>query len=109
MTARNITTKRRWSHIMNPAGQLLEIPPDDTLARIVLPDEVDPYAESATQQFPLGTKLICWGGEEVYRYALEGGAGVEIGASTGRTFEVSFATMSISYLIPLFFTIFSLV
>ena len=80
MTARNITTKRRWSQIMNPAGQVLEIPPDDTMARIVLPDEVDPYAESSTKQFPLGTKLSCWGGEEIYRYALEGGAGVEIGA-----------------------------
>lgn len=80
MANRNISTKRRWSQIVNPAGQLLEIPPDDNLARIVLKSEIDPYGESAIQEFPLGTKLSCWGGQEVYRYALEGGAGLEIGA-----------------------------
>ena len=78
MTARNITIKRRWSHIVLPSGMILTIPPDDNLAQVTVSDEVDPYATSATQQFPLGTKLEY--GPEVYRYALEGGVGVEIGA-----------------------------
>ena len=80
MADRNITTKRVWNIRQNRAGQILHIPPDDTMGRIVLPNEVDPYGESSVKQFPLGTKLECYGGEEVYRYALEGGAGVEIGA-----------------------------
>lgn len=78
MTVRNVTNKRRWSQISLPEGMVLTIPADDTLARVEIPSSVDPYAESATQQFPLGTKLEY--GEETYRYALEGGAGVEIGA-----------------------------
>lgn len=80
MTARNITTKRVWNSRQNRAGQILDIPPDDNLARIVLPDEVDSYTTSATQEFPLGTRLSCYGGQEVYRYALCGAAGLEIGA-----------------------------
>lgn len=78
MTTRNITNKRRWSVISLPEGMILTIPVDDNLKNLVIPASVDPYAESVTQQFPLGTKLEY--GEEVYRYALEGGAGVEIGA-----------------------------
>jgi len=56
------------------------MPPDDNLADIVIPGSVDMYAESSTQVFPLGTRLDCYGGTEVYRYALCGGSGVEIGA-----------------------------
>jgi len=78
MATRNITNKRRWSVISLPEGMIMTIPPDDNLKRIVIPASVDPYAESATQEWPLGTKLQY--GDEVYRYALEGGAGVEIGA-----------------------------
>ena len=78
MATRNITNKRRWSVISLPEGMILTVPPDDTMARIVIPGSVDPYAESATKEFPLGTKLEY--GEEVYRYALCGGTGVEIGA-----------------------------
>jgi hypothetical protein len=51
MAARNISTKRVWN-----------------------------YTTDSTQKFPLGTRLSCYGGQEVYRYALEGGAGVEVGA-----------------------------
>jgi len=80
MASRNISTKRVWNLRQNKAGQVLNIPPDDSLARIVLPDEVDPYTTDSTQKFPLGTRLSCYGGQEVYRYALEGGAGVEVGA-----------------------------
>ena len=78
MTTRNITNKRRWSVISMPEGMIMTIPPDDTLKRIVIPASVDPYAESATQEWPLGTKLEY--GEETYRYSLCGGTGVEIGA-----------------------------
>ena len=80
MAARNISVKRVWNLRQNKAGQVLNIPPDDNLARIVLPDEVDPYTTDSVQKFPLGTQLSCYGGQEVYRYALEGGAGVEVGA-----------------------------
>lgn len=78
MATRNITNKRRWSVISLPEGMILTVPPDDTMARIVVPGSIDPYTESATKEFPLGTKLEY--GEEVYRYALCGGTGVEIGA-----------------------------
>lgn len=80
MAARNITKKRVWNIRQNKAGQTLFIPPDDTLDRIVLPDEVDVFTPDSAQKFPLGTKLECYGGQEVYRYALEGGAGLEVGA-----------------------------
>lgn len=80
MTARNVSIKRRWSQIVNSEGQLLEIPPDDNLDVFGSTGSIDPYAISATQEFPLGTKLSCWGGQEVYRYALCGATGVEIGA-----------------------------
>lgn len=80
MASRNISTKRVWNSRQNRAGQILDIPPDDSLAHIVLPDEIDPYTEDSTQKFPLGTKLSCYGGQEVYRYALCGGTGVEVGA-----------------------------
>ena len=78
MTVRNITYKRRWSKVSLPEGMELTVPIDDTMPHIVIPASVDPYAESSTKQFPLGTKLEY--GEEVYRYALCGGTGVEIGA-----------------------------
>jgi len=78
MTARNVTNPRRFTQVSLEEGMVLTIPCDDNLRDIVMPGSVDPYAESATQQFPLGTKLEY--GEEVYRYAKEGGAGVEIGA-----------------------------
>lgn len=80
MTARNITNKRTWGHVSLEDGQMLFVPPDDTMRDVVIPRSVDPYSESSTKEFPLGTKLECWGGEEVYRYALCGGSGVEIGA-----------------------------
>lgn len=79
-TRRNITKKRNFTIRSLEDGQTLFIPPDDNLNDIVIPVAIDPYAESATQEFPLGTKLLCYGGEEVYRYALCGGTGVEIGA-----------------------------
>jgi hypothetical protein len=80
MADRNISVKRVWNSRQNRAGQILDIPPDDSLARIVLPSEIDPYTTDTVQKFPLGTRLSCNGGQEVYRYALEGGAGVEVGA-----------------------------
>jgi len=78
MTVRNVTNRRRWSHVNLPEGMSLSIPVDDNLAHIIVPASVDPYAESSTQEFPLGTKLEY--GDETYRYALCGGTGVEIGA-----------------------------
>lgn len=80
MTDRNITKPRKWSQISLGDSQILTLPPDDNLADIVIPGSVDMYAESATQVYPLGTKLECYGGEEIYRYALNGGTEVEIGA-----------------------------
>ena len=80
MAERNITNKRTWGHVSLEDGQMLFVPPDDTMRDVVIPRSVDPYAESATKEFPLGTRLECWGGEEVYRYALCGGTGVEVAA-----------------------------
>lgn len=80
MTERNITNKRRWDLVNLKDGQVLFLPPDDTMPDIAMPASVDPYAESSTKEFPLGTKLSCYGEQEVYRYALCGGTGVEIGA-----------------------------
>jgi len=57
---------------------IVTIPPDDNLKQITVNDDIDPYQESATQEYPLGTKLEY--GREIYRYALCGGTGVEIGA-----------------------------
>jgi hypothetical protein len=78
MTARNITNKRRWKQIRTPEGMQLTMPADDTLAHIGIPASIDPYATSAIQEYPLGSMLEY--GLEVYRYALEGGVGVEIAA-----------------------------
>jgi len=78
MTARNLTIKRRWSEVVLPSGMVITIPPDDNLKQVTVNDDIDPYAESATQEYPLGTKIEY--GREVYRYTLCGGSNVEIGA-----------------------------
>jgi len=80
MANRNIPIRRAWDTRQNKVGQVLNIPPDNTLSGIVLPSEIDPYTTDSTQKFPLGTRLSCYGGQEVYRYALEGGNAVEVGA-----------------------------
>lgn len=80
MTVRNITTRRKWQLHSLEDGQTLYIPPDDTMQDIVIPRSVDMYAESSGKEFPLGTKLACYGEEEVYRYALCGATALEIAA-----------------------------
>ncbi len=72
MTARNITNKRKWNMVSLEDGQVLMLPPDDTMEDIVMPRSVDMYGESSKQEYPLGTKLSCYGDQEVYRYALCG-------------------------------------
>lgn len=78
MTARNITIKRRWSEVVLPSGMVITIPPDDNMKQITVNDDIDPYATSANQEYPLGTRLEY--GREKFRYALCGASNVEIGA-----------------------------
>lgn len=81
MTARNITYKNKWAIHSLPEGQVLYIPPDDNLAyRLSPPSGIDPYTQSSVQEYPIGTKLACWGDEENYRYGLCGAADVEVAA-----------------------------
>lgn len=74
MVDRNLVQKHRGGQYGTSEGMILEIPPSgfDWQAVIgAIPGVVDPYGESAEQQFPLGSKLIY--GEEVYRYCKNGG------------------------------------
>ena len=65
--------------LYNKAGYVLLYPQvaagDELLEDVVPPN---PYAESATQQYPLGTKLVQ--AERVWRYCKNGSTGLNIGA-----------------------------
>src|SRR3990167_531195 len=71
---------RRGGLFTTTDGMLVEIPPSGFNWRTVrhVIGSIDPFAEEATQQFPLGTKLTY--GEEVYRYTRCGGTGIEVSA-----------------------------
>ena len=77
MTDRNLDKYYRGGRFGTREGMILEIPPSGFDWGSVVPPVVDPFAESATQAFPLGTKLI--NGLDVYRYA-KCGVACEIGA-----------------------------
>lgn len=63
--------------VINEAGSVLLFPEtSESPLRQAL--DADPYAISAIQLFPLGTKLVR--GERTYRYALNGGTGLAAGA-----------------------------
>ncbi len=54
-------------HVFNDSGYVLEYPSIGDETELLQSFPPDPLAQSATQQFPLGTKLI--NGERVWRYA----------------------------------------
>jgi len=58
---------------MNESGYIIMTPEVATPENLLRSEPVNPYAESATKQFPLGTKLIA--GERIWRYC-KNGAGV---------------------------------
>ena len=80
MVDRNLNDYFRSGSTSTRDGMLVEIPPSGFDWRAVqgVPPVIDPYAESATQQFPFGTKLTY--GEEVLRYSLAGAVAIEVGA-----------------------------
>lgn len=80
MTDRNLTKYQRGGQFGTREGMILEIPPSgfdwDALGGV--DPVVDPFAESSTQRWPLGTKLI-YGGR-TFRYGLNGGVVGAIGS-----------------------------
>ena len=77
MTDRNLDTYYRGGRFGTREGMILEIPPSGFDWGSVVPPVVDPFEESATQAFPLGTKLIY--GQRTFRYA-RSGAAIEVAA-----------------------------
>lgn len=74
MTDRNLTTRSLVGQFTTKEGMRLYIPPSEAITIQSIPAVIDPYAETATQKWPLGTELRY--GEEVYRYCRNGaGAG----------------------------------
>ena len=72
MADRNLDVYFRSGRFTTREGMMLDIPPSGFDWRAIggVPAVVDPYAESLTQQFPLGTKLVY--GSRVYRYGRMG-------------------------------------
>jgi len=66
------------SKVMNRSGYVIELPNVKDMASLMQSNPPDPYAESSTQLFPLGTKITQ--GERVWRYTLAGATGLNIGA-----------------------------
>ena len=76
MSDRNLSKYYRGGRYGTREGMILEIPPSGFDWGSVIPPVIDPFAESATQAFPLGTKLIY--GQKTFRYAKCGGTGISI-------------------------------
>ncbi|KKN81714.1 hypothetical protein LCGC14_0316260 [marine sediment metagenome] len=66
------------SKVMNRDGYVIFLPNVGARADLIQTNPPDPYAESVTQLFPLGTKLIQ--GERIWRYTKVGGVALNIGA-----------------------------
>ena len=77
MPDRNMTTNKRWGTFQTREGMLLEVPPSDLFDLGSLPQKIDPFVDSTTQQFPLGTILKYKG--RVMRYAKNGGVALTVG------------------------------
>lgn len=72
MTKYNYTRK-----IINAGGYTVITPNVSSLARLFGAATINPYAETAAQEWPLGTKLMQ--GERVWRYIKTGGTGLNRG------------------------------
>ncbi len=79
MVDRNLNETFRSAKYVTREGMEVYIPPSGFDWRSIqsFPAVIDPFGESTTQEFPLGTKLVY--GEQVFRYALAGIA-IEVGA-----------------------------
>lgn len=64
--------------IFNEGGYILDFPCVGSEEDLLQSFPPNPYAESATQQFPLGTKLTQ--AERIWRYCKNGGSGLNIAA-----------------------------
>ena len=73
MTKYNYTRK-----VINAGGFIVMTPEVSSLSELKTQSTINPYAESATQEWPLGTKLI--NGERVWRYCYAGATGLNIAA-----------------------------
>jgi len=73
-------TKNRsyYRHVVNDSGYIVMTPNVGSEEDLLQSQPPNPYAESATQQFPLGTKMIQ--GERVWRYCKNAANTVVIGA-----------------------------
>jgi len=80
MVDRNLNETFRSAKYVTREGIEVYIPPSGFDWRSIqsFPAVIDPYGESTTQEFPLGTRLGY--GEQVFRYTLCGGTGIEVGA-----------------------------
>jgi hypothetical protein len=70
MADRNLTNMRANGVYTTREGMVLEIPADDVFKVNYIPRTVDPFSQSTSQEFPLGTKLTY--ADRVFRYALNG-------------------------------------
>ena len=70
MTKRNLSPHRYTGRHVTNEGMELYIPTSG-FEMPSLPSEVDPFAETSAQKFPLGTKLVY--GEQTFRYCRNGG------------------------------------
>ena len=70
MADRNLSRAFSVGFHTTEEGMVLFVPNSDFLTMNSLPGKVDPFAESTTQQFPLGTEL--WYGDRKFRYARMG-------------------------------------
>lgn len=77
MADRNITYKRLWKVVNLAEGMAVNVPPDDNLNLGSIPSSIDPFSESSTQLFPLGTRLEY--AERVFRYGKHGGTAQTVG------------------------------
>lgn len=79
MADRNLTTGFRRPRLFTNEGMELIFPPSAVKEVDSIPAKIDPFlTNSATQEFPLGTKLVY--GDRVFRYVLAGGTSLVAGS-----------------------------
>ena len=78
MTTRSVYGYTR--KVVNRAGGILVLPNVGDYDGLLTTPDADPFAQSATQKFPLGTKLV--EGDRAWRYVLNGGAALVPGFTT---------------------------
>lgn len=77
MVARNLTNFRRAAEYTTREGMRLYVPPSSAVDLASIPGEVDPFAETTTQQFPLGSRLEY--ADRIFRYGENGAVALAAG------------------------------